>query len=133
MPIGECVGWSRERFVGSSKVLEAVPGLIEAGADGVARLYRLPGCRGTVGLISPISGGFCPLCNRIRVTADGKLRPCLHGKEEIGLRGLHGRDLEAAVRSAVSSKPQGHHLCGAAPAQNPRGSGGSRNMNSIGG
>jgi cyclic pyranopterin phosphate synthase len=127
MPIGECAHWSKERFIGNSRVLEAVPGLHECGTDGVTKLYRLPGYSGTVGLISPITFRFCPSCNRIRVTADGKLKPCLHSAKEIGLRGLHGQKLEETIRSAILSKPQRHYLGGSAP------SGSLRNMNSIGG
>ncbi len=127
MPVGECAGWSGERFVDCGAVLRAVPGLRECGSEGVAKLYRLPGCPGTVGLISPISSHFCPSCNRIRVTADGRLKPCLHAAEEIRLRGLHGRELEDAIRNAILSKPQRHFLYGGAP------SACLRNMNAVGG
>lgn len=127
MPIGECAGWSHERFISNSKVLEAAPELSEVGSSGVAKLYRLPGGVGTVGLISPISAHFCPTCNRIRVTADGKLKPCLHSSEEVNLRGVHGQALVDTIRSAVSIKPQKHHLD-----ENPS-SESKRNMNAIGG
>jgi len=93
MPIGECAGWNRERFLSIEKVLEAEPTLAFFGTDGVSKLYRKPGSKGSVGLISPISNHFCPTCNKVRVTADGKLKPCLHSAEEIGLRGLHGEEL----------------------------------------
>jgi len=70
----------------------------------------MPGCSGTVGLITPLSSHFCPACNRIRLTSDGKLKPCLHSKEEIPLRGLHGEELMEAMRGAIYEKPQRHHL-----------------------
>ena len=127
MPIGECAGWSHERFAGNSRVLEAAPELAEVGSSGVATLYRLPGGTGTVGLISPISSHFCPTCNRIRVTADGKLKPCLHSAEEVSLRGLHGDALVDAIRQSVACKPRRHHLD-----EDDR-SGSVRNMNQIGG
>jgi cyclic pyranopterin phosphate synthase len=127
MPIGECAGWSRERFIGNSAVLEAVPELIETGTSGVARLYRLPGGRGTVGLISPISAHFCPACNRIRVTADGKLKACLHSADEVNLRGLHGAQLVDTIRGAVAQKPLKHKLSEDAKSSS------RRNMNAIGG
>jgi GTP 3',8-cyclase len=127
MPIGECAEWSHERFISNSKVLEMVPELYEVGSSGVAKLYRLPGGIGTVGLISPISAHFCPSCNRIRITADGKLKPCLHSKEEVNLRGLHGRELVDTIRASVRLKPQQHHLD-----ENTQ-SGAARNMNAIGG
>lgn len=127
MPIGECAGWSHERFISNSKVLEAAPELREVGSSGVAKLYRLPGGSGTVGLISPISSHFCPTCNRIRVTADGKLKPCLHSADEVNLRGLHGQELIDTIKNAVAIKPRRHHL------DETEKSGSARNMNAIGG
>ena len=127
MPIGECADWAESRFISASRVLELAPDLYDVGADGVARLYKLPGGLGTVGLISPISSHFCPTCNRIRVAADGKLKPCLHSAEEIELRGLQGSELEGVIRSAISKKPQKHKLdAGEISAS-------ARNMNAIGG
>lgn len=127
MPIGECAGWNHERFISNSKVLEAAPELREVGTNGVAKLYRLPGGTGTVGLISPISAHFCPTCNRIRVTADGKLKPCLHSSDEVNLRGFHGQELVDVIRAAIRIKPQKHQLD-----ENIL-SGSKRNMNAIGG
>jgi cyclic pyranopterin phosphate synthase len=127
MPIGECAGWNRERFISNKKVLEAVPELQEAGTAGVATLYRLPGAVGTGGLISPVSSHFCPTCNRIRVTADGKLKPCLHASKEVNLRGLHGDELTEAIKSSIRIKPQKHHLDDTMTSES------TRNMNAIGG
>ena len=83
--------------------------------DGEARLYRLPGGRGTVGFISPVSKPFCADCNRLRLTADGVLRLCLLRDSEVDLRPLlrgGGNDeaLSAAIRQAVFEKPWGHGL-----------------------
>jgi len=127
MPIGECAGWAENRFVSASKVLEIAPELSEAGTDGVAKLYKLPGGRGTVGLIRPISSHFCPTCNKIRVAADGKLKPCLHSAEEIDLRGHSGAELENIMRSAIFAKPQKHKLDAGETSAS------ARNMNEIGG
>lgn len=63
---------------------------------------------GEVGLISPLSDHFCAECNRLRLTADGCLKPCLHSAEELPVRGLHGDDLREAILMAVSHKPQMH-------------------------
>ncbi len=98
MPIGECAHWPRERFLENSAVLEAVPELEPCGTSGVARLFSLPNARGRVGLISPLSSHFCPECNRIRITPDGRLKPCLHSAQEIELRGFHGAELDAKLR-----------------------------------
>ena len=79
-----------------------------------------------MGLISPVSHDFCGECRRIRVTADGKLKGCLHSREEIPLRGLHEAELEEAIRRGILQKPQRHHLA-ERPSDTPR------NMNQIGG
>ena len=102
MPMGTCVGWDRAHFLPSDAVLARCPQLREVGTQGVCRVYRLPGARGTVGLISPMSHRFCSGCDRIRVTADGRLKPCLHSSEEIPLD-LHRppQDDPVAVLSMV--------------------------------
>jgi len=127
MPIGECAGWNKERFVSISKVLEEEPSLEYFGTDGVSKLYRKPGNKGSVGLISPISNHFCPSCNKVRVTADGKLKPCLHSAEEINLRGLSGQDLIDTIRQAILAKPYQHELAHEDCSRSRRG------MNAIGG
>ena len=126
MPMGPCASWDKGCFLPGETVLERVPELVPIEAQGVARRYRLPGAKGTVGLISPVSHDFCADCRRIRVTADGKLKGCLHSREEISLRGLHGQELVDAVRQGILHKPQRHHLA-------ERRSDTPRNMNQIGG
>ena len=110
MPMGVCAAFPRERFLSADAVPAAVPELEPVGGDGVAELYRAPGHRGTVGLIRPLTRCFCATCDRIRVTADGKLKPCLHSSAEIPLRGLRGAALEDAIRGAARAKPERHHL-----------------------
>jgi len=127
MPIGECAHWPRERFLENSAVLEAVPELEPCGTSGVARLFSLPNARGRVGLISPLSSHFCPECNRIRITPDGRLKPCLHSAQEIELRGFHGAELDAKLREGICTKPMRHHLSPASPSESLRG------MSRIGG
>lgn len=83
--------------------------------DGEARLFRLRGARGSVGFISPVSSPFCADCNRVRLTADGKLRLCLLRDDEIDLRvllrdGAADAEIAAAIRAAVHRKPWGHEL-----------------------
>lgn len=126
MPLGECACWPRERFLPADAVLQAVPELRPVGVQGVAELYSAPGWQGTVGLIRPMSRCFCGDCDRIRVTADGRLKPCLHSGGEIPLRGLHGPALEAAIRRGIKEKPPRHHLASG-------GSDTSRAMHEIGG
>lgn len=110
MPIGECAHWDSARFIGGDAVLAALPEAEPVGTSGVSRLYRLPGHRGRIGLISPMSHKFCSACDRIRVTADGRLKPCLHSPDEISLRGLHGEELTRALQQAICAKPLSHHM-----------------------
>ena len=110
MPMGACAKWEKARFLPAGAVLDRVPELEPAGTDGVSRLYRIPGAAGTVGLIEPMSHAFCAECSRIRITADGKLKPCLHADTEIALRGLHGEALLDAIRQGIARKQQRHAL-----------------------
>ncbi len=127
MPIGPAACWPRASFVAADAVLDALPGLELLGRDGVAELYRMPGWTGRVGLIRPMSHKFCDGCSRIRVTADGKLKPCLHSAAEINLRGLDHEGLLAALRDGIAAKPKYHHM------DEGRASDSARDMNEIGG
>ena len=126
MPMGVCADWPKERFLSADAVLHALPELEQLGVDGVSEVYHVPGWKGTIGLIRPMSHCFCDRCNRIRVTADGRMKPCLHSDREFPLRGLSGASLEQAIRDAVALKPARHHLA-------ERHSDSRRNMNEIGG
>lgn len=127
MPMGQCTDWPDERFLANSSVLAALPQLEAAGTDGVTRLYRLPGAKGTIGLISPMSAHFCPDCNRIRITADGRLKPCLHSDTEINLKGIPEEELLPVMEEAVYRKPSRHRLTEAHHSES------HRTMNAIGG
>ena len=126
MPMGPCAAWDKTCFLPADTILKTEPALQQIDSSGVARRYRLPGAPGTVGLISPVSHDFCAQCRRVRVTADGKLKGCLHSADELSLRGLHGAALEEAIRQGIAQKPQRHHLA-ERPSDTPR------NMNQIGG
>jgi cyclic pyranopterin phosphate synthase len=82
---------------------------------GEARLFRLAGARGTVGFISPVSRPYCDSCNRMRLTADGRIRLCLLSEEELDFRdvlrggGAH-QDLVKLFQRAIWAKPVGHEL-----------------------
>lgn len=82
--------------------------------NGPARTFRIPGALGTIGFISPLGEHFCEHCNRLRLTADGRLRACLLKTGEVFLReALHkGIDLEPLIEQAVQLKPLGHLLAG---------------------
>lgn len=134
MPIGEAALWPQARFVPAEAVLSAVPGLEpvtnEAGdpaRNGVAELFSAPGWAGHVGLIRPMSHRFCAGCTRIRVTADGRLKPCLHSADEIDLRGREGEALREALLAGIALKPAHHGMDGAHASES------ARAMNEIGG
>lgn len=130
MPMRAQDEFGQSAMISCEAVLRALPELepAEGESGGVARLYRLPGARGSVGLINPVSRHFCAGCNRIRLTADGNLKPCLHSPEEYCIRGLDRAGMAEQFRRAVMAKPACH---GELSAQ--RRSGAGRDMNRIGG
>lgn len=132
MPIGEASGWSSEHFISNDTVLQRIPDLSPVAVQdrqSPARYYALPGALGKVGLINPISSHFCAACNRLRLTADGKLKPCLNADTEISLKeSLRGSgSLSELILEAARMKPESHDILGAdfTPV--------SRNMHQIGG
>lgn len=130
MPIGDTAGFGPDAYLPCEAVLERLPRLEPAAGErtGVAERFRLPGAAGTVGLIRPLSRCFCAQCDRIRLTADGYLKPCLHSREEISVRGLHGPDLRRRLEQAIRHKPEQHgQLSASARSESARG------MNRIGG
>ena len=124
MPMGLLKDWAVRHYISADKVLEACPELVPEEGAGVARLYRIPGYMGRVGLIRPLSRNFCSKCSRIRLTADGMLKPCLHSDREISVRGLSDAELSRAIQEAILVKPPHSRMdgtfCG-------------RTMNEIGG
>ncbi|MEE9618342.1 MAG: GTP 3',8-cyclase MoaA [Anaerolineae bacterium] len=125
MPVGNGVlasGEWRERVVTAEEIrqkIEAALGELEPAkviaGGGPARYYRLPGAKGTLGFITPISEHFCYRCNRLRLTADGQLRPCLLSDEEINLRtplrqGANVAQIKALLLQGIESKPMQHYL-----------------------
>ena len=129
MPMYDGGYFDEKSYVSSEVVIKALPKLIpQKAADGVARLYKIPGAMGNIGIISPISNHFCAACDRIRVTADGKVKPCLHSNVEYSLKGKNMEEMEQILKSAILSKPLAHN-----PLSLNQRSGSGRNMNEIGG
>jgi len=119
MPVGEMRELTWERVVPSDEILERLgtiasltPAIGPARGNGPARYFRLEGALGTVGVITPMSHTYCGSCNRVRLTADGRLRTCLYGDEEVDLRTplREGLPLEPFFRSALATKPLEHQL-----------------------
>lgn len=133
MPVGSSTGsdgsgWDRTDVIPSEELLQIIneraaaqglPELVSARDDdkplgwGPARYFEFPGAKGTVGFISPLSRHFCSECNRLRLTADGKLRPCLFSDREIDVRTALREGGEEAVYNcfleALNLKPDDHH------------------------
>lgn len=129
MPVGEAIGYDRNQFMSAECVLQKAPELVSMNREaGVARLYSLPGAKGRVGLIRPISCEFCEGCNKIRLTADGKVKPCLHSNQEFSLKGKSPAEMKEIIKEAILSKPERRDQL---DELNPSKAG--RDMNEIGG
>jgi cyclic pyranopterin phosphate synthase len=119
MPVGEMRELTWNHVVPTEEILRRLetvaplaPAPGPARGNGPARYFRFDGAAGTVGVITPMSHTYCGSCNRVRLTADGRLRTCLFGEEETDLRTplREGLPLEPFFRSALASKPKEHHL-----------------------
>ena len=129
MPMYDSGDFGPEAFIPCSTVTDRLPELESVPQDnGVARLYRLPGAQGKIGLISPVSSHFCGRCNRIRLTADGKLKPCLHSDQEFSIKGLDYEGMLRQMQAAILAKPPCHEELSAVSRSHA-----GRNMNQIGG
>jgi cyclic pyranopterin phosphate synthase len=137
MPTGDNLGVSRDEYVSADEILDAV-GRIGAlqpvagpAGNGPARYFAFPGAAGTVGVITPMSHNYCGSCNRMRLTADGQLRPCLFGSIQTNLRDplRRGDPIEPLVRQTLRIKPERHWLVQGSDA----GSGGLLALSQVGG
>ena len=109
MPMTESEVFGANAYVSGDAVLKALPQLTETVQDdGVAKLYRLPGAQGNIGLIRAVSRHFCAACNRIRLTSDGKIKPCLHSDQEYPIKGLDEDGVRRVMREAILAKPDAH-------------------------
>ncbi len=132
MPIGDVsdvdgISWGKDGVISCEEVFnivnegaraEGIGEIVPAGEDkpigwGPAEYFHFPNALGTVGFISPLSRHFCSSCNRLRLTADGKLRPCLFSDVEYDLRAAlregSEEDQRAVFLQALGAKPDEHH------------------------
>ena len=136
MPVGSLESVTDEHVVPSDEILGRIssalgalsPATGPARGNGPAAYYALPGAAGTIGVITPMTHTYCGSCNRVRLTADGRLRTCLFGDHEVDLRTplRAGIPLEPYVRQALAEKPQEHALLS-------RRNGGLRALSQVGG
>jgi cyclic pyranopterin phosphate synthase len=118
MPTGSNLDLSRDSFIPCAEALDRLRGLGELEpvpgpwGNGPATYYRFPGAPGTVGVITPMSHNYCERCNRMRLTADGQLRPCLFGHLQTNLRDplRRGEDLRPLIAETLRTKPERHWL-----------------------
>ena len=116
MPIGQTSRRFEDYFLSNDSVMERLPDLIpdeEVLGGGPAVYYRLPKALGTIGFIGALSHNFCHLCNRIRLTADGRIKPCLHSDLEVDLKPAlreSGEELGDAIARAIELKPKRHSM-----------------------
>ena len=126
MPIGHADVGDSYGFISNQEILSRFPELVPVENEkfSVSDDYRLPDGKGKVGFISALSHHFCASCNKIRLTSDGKIKPCLHSNEEIDVKGPLA--VSDALDRSIHHKVE-HHLLneGAAPIE--------RDMNKIGG
>jgi GTP 3',8-cyclase len=122
MPIGSKDRWSRESCVPSDvvrSIIEQEFGTLvpvaSGSSGGPSSNFAVPGAQGIIGFISPITRHFCDSCRRLRLTADGKIRPCLLSDSEIDIKsplrgGCDDKELERLLRLSLEIKPERHYI-----------------------
>lgn len=140
MPVGDGNLWRPENYISARDVLsmaaqtaDLIPDDHDRAAGGPARMHRIEGGLGRFGVISPLSEHFCDSCNRLRITADGKLRTCLFSDREYRLRPILRNPIlglakvRQIIAMALRTKPLGYEVL------NPGGTSKARDMSAIGG
>ena len=130
MPIGDLQFWNRENIITSLETRNLIKQkytLLEGKVtgSGPAKYYKMEGGQGSVGFISPMSNHFCGECNRIRMTAEGKLRGCLYDKTETDLKlamenGASDEELRSLFLKTINAKPEKHNMNAGWGAENHR-------------
>lgn len=119
MPVGDLRELTWEHVVPSDEILSRLnavapltPSAGPARGNGPAAYYQWAGAAGTIGVITPMTHTYCASCNRVRLTANGRLRTCLFGNHEVDLRAplRAGLPLEPLFRQALADKPKEHAL-----------------------
>lgn len=114
MPIGEGNKLYKDSFISNDEVIESLTGLIPINtkSGSTAKLYGMRGHKGTIGFISPLSCKFCSSCNRIRLTSQGTIKPCLHSENEINIKEVINDELSLrkVLKDIIYNKPKEHKL-----------------------
>jgi cyclic pyranopterin phosphate synthase len=130
MPLDADHAWSEDKVLTGKEIREMIDSVyplepVPRESHATARLYRFHDGEGTIGFINPVSAPFCADCNRIRLTAEGKLRTCLFSLHETDLRGpirsgCDDQEIELIIREAVWRKELKHHVSEPGFRQPPR-------------
>lgn len=109
MPIGNLSFKWEDYYLSSDEVVKKYNfNFLKKGKN--TTYYGVDGKKGSIGFINPISHKFCDDCNRIRLTSDGKLKPCLHTDEEINVKGLAAEEIANQIRKSIQAKPKSHKI-----------------------
>ena len=137
MPVADNLDISEHEFIPAPEILRrleqvaALEPVAGPQGNGPATYFQYAGAPGTIGVITPMSHNYCDRCNRMRLTADGQLRPCLFGDIQTNLRDAlrRGEPLEPLIEHTLAVKPERHYLIQGSA----RGSGGLRALSQVGG
>lgn len=120
MPFGSKELWSKDRYIATDEIKQRVSAIapiepVRLRQSGPARYFKFKDAKGVIGFISPITHHFCGSCNRLRLTSNGLLRPCLFSDTEIDIKSAlrnncDDRELERLLRLSIEVKPKGHDL-----------------------
>ena len=129
MPAGSVSFWSPQKYMTTDEIKNIIETLgplspMRVRKNGPSKYYRLEGAKGVIGFISALTHHFCSDCNRLRLTSDGKLRPCLFSETEIDLRsalrsGASDLEIERLLKLSIEVKPKEHNLDSSASALTP--------------
>lgn len=127
MPTGSVSFWSPQKYITTDEIKGIIETLgtlvpVRVRKNGPSKYYRLKGAKGVIGFISALTHHFCSDCNRLRLTSDGKLRPCLFSETEIDIRsalrsGASDQEIERLLKLSIEVKPKEHNLDSSASAQ----------------
>lgn len=122
MPIGTSSSWAGDSYVPAEEIKEIIRGELgelepasQLTGSGPAKYYKLKNALGTIGFITAVSDHFCARCNRLRLTANGRLRPCLFDKREVDIKtalrtGISKEELAKIIMQVIKTKPDRHHM-----------------------
>jgi cyclic pyranopterin phosphate synthase len=120
MPIGAKSIWSAEKYISTDEIKDRVSKIspllpVRIRRSGPARYFRFEDAPGVIGFISPITHHFCGTCNRLRITSDGKIRPCLFSETLIDIKtvirsGADDKEIERILKLSIDIKPEKHNI-----------------------